>query len=468
MNETKYSETGLRGLAVLHKNQDQNHLLLSTVLTITWTVVIVVSFYVNLKQDRHNIIRYAKIEAETSINKDVMFRAWNASKGGVYVPVTKENPPNPYLKNFPDRDILVSDSLTLTLINPAYMTRQVHELSEQRMGIKAHITSLNPIRPANKATQWETKALKKFETGEPEFYEEVEIDSKPYLNYMMPLLTEKTCLQCHAIQGYKVGDIRGGIRVSIPLTPYFSIFKKHRNNNILIHLMIWLLGIAGSAFAFNYIRKQNKKINEAGTELFLSKDRLQKMMLHSPLAIGIFNPDGSRFEQNNNFTTLIEKISGKDKPLTNILQNPIVGESLLASYFREAQSGRTITLEELPLKSNSKDSQPLWQKTCIYPLTDDNNTISNIVIIFEDITSRKQAELELEQHRKHLEELVKQRTVALEKSSNELEEKNKELERFNSLFVGREFRIKELRDKIAGLEETINNLSEENNEEPGE
>ena len=48
---------------------------------------------------------------------------------------------------------------------------------------------------------------------------------------------------------------------------------------------------------------------------------------------------------------------------------------------------------------------------------------------------------ELSQIKKHLEELVKERT-------NELAIKNIELERFNKLFVDREFRIKELRDKL--------------------
>lgn len=58
---------------------------------------------------------------------------------------------------------------------------------------------------------------------------------------------------------------------------------------------------------------------------------------------------------------------------------------------------------------------------------------------------RKQAEEELIKHREQLEELVKERTV-------ELEEKNKELKRYNRLFEGRELRIKELRDKVKELE----------------
>ena len=65
-----------------------------------------------------------------------------------------------------------------------------------------------------------------------------------------------------------------------------------------------------------------------------------------------------------------------------------------------------------------------------------------------DITKRKLAEQELKKHRDHLEELVKERT-------EELEEKNKKLEKFNDLFVNREFRIKELKDKIEELKKRI-------------
>jgi len=68
-----------------------------------------------------------------------------------------------------------------------------------------------------------------------------------------------------------------------------------------------------------------------------------------------------------------------------------------------------------------------------------------VFVTLHNITKLKQAEAELEKHQKHLEERVKERTT-------ELEEKNAELERMNDLFVGREFRIKELRDRIKELE----------------
>ncbi|MBN1821743.1 MAG: PAS domain S-box protein [Prolixibacteraceae bacterium] len=52
-------------------------------------------------------------------------------------------------------------------------------------------------------------------------------------------------------------------------------------------------------------------------------------------------------------------------------------------------------------------------------------------------------------HENELETLVKERT-------SELQEKYNEIEEFNRLFVGREFRIKELKDKIKELEGKIN------------
>ena len=40
------------------------------------------------------------------------------------------------------------------------MTRQIAEIAAKREGIHFHITSLNPIRPENKATPDEESALK--------------------------------------------------------------------------------------------------------------------------------------------------------------------------------------------------------------------------------------------------------------------------------------------------------------------
>ncbi len=63
------------------------------------------------------------------------------------------------------------------------------------------------------------------------------------------------------------------------------------------------------------------------------------------------------------------------------------------------------------------------------------------ISIIRDITERKE-----------MEEKMAKRTTELSEANTSLEEKNKELENFNELFIGREFRINELRERVKELE----------------
>ncbi len=187
--------------------------------------MITISFfwnYINLKQKREMIARQT---ARSFFDLLVIIRYWNASHGGVYVPVTEKTLPNPYL-DVPLRDIKVNDNLMLTKINPAYMTRQLSEIAKKKEGVQFHITSLKPINPKNRPTPLEEKILKDFEKGIKEKGLFIKKGGKTFYFYMAPLRTEKVCLKCHAKQGYKVGDIRGGISITLPFfmkIPFFPL-----------------------------------------------------------------------------------------------------------------------------------------------------------------------------------------------------------------------------------------------------
>ena len=149
-----------------------------------------------------------------------MTRDWNAQHGGVYVPVTPTMQPNPYLVH-PQRDVVTQDGQRLTLVNPALMTRQIAEIALAADGVRFHITSLKPIRPANAPDPWEAESLRRFEShGERERLEHLADGGGPMPGavhrYMAPLLVKPACLRCHEHQGYRVGDVRGGISVTMP------------------------------------------------------------------------------------------------------------------------------------------------------------------------------------------------------------------------------------------------------------
>ena len=135
-------------------------------MAILWTGIIVASLVWNFREQKEKIFEIALNSAYLTFEKDVIYRRWVAQQGGVFVPVSKYTPPNPYLK-LPERDIFTSSGSPLTLVNPAYMTRQINEMAPN-IHSQSHITSLNPIRPQNGPDPWETSALRSFEKGSKE------------------------------------------------------------------------------------------------------------------------------------------------------------------------------------------------------------------------------------------------------------------------------------------------------------
>ena len=183
------------------------------------------------------------------------------------MPVSEITPPNPYLK-VPNRDITTSHGLSLTLVNPAYMTRQVNEMAMQMSGFQGHLTSLNPLRPENRPDLWEAGALKAFERGTKEAGSIEMISGKEYFRFMRPFVTEKSCLKCHAAQGYKEGDIRGGISVSVPMDPLKAIERSRMGELMLAHGLLWMIGLVGIGAGTNRLRKQTLLSEKLEEELF--------------------------------------------------------------------------------------------------------------------------------------------------------------------------------------------------------
>lgn len=223
---------------------------------IGFTILFIASLIWNIHGENLSTYELAKVEAEGNFNKDLTFRRWTATHGGVYVPITDSTIANPYLNFLPDRDITTTTGKKLTLINPAYMHRLVFQMSNKKDGQFGHICNTSPLHPENKADEWEEKALKLFTTGtEEEYYSTELINGKEYLRYIKPMRVENRCLKCHANQGYKVNDIKGGISISIPMDKYKPILRAKIKSIIFNHLIIFLLTFIVGALSYRRIIK---------------------------------------------------------------------------------------------------------------------------------------------------------------------------------------------------------------------
>lgn len=221
--------------------------------------------------------------AQTLFDSILVTREWNAMHQGVYVPVSEHIQPNPYLKN-PGRDVVTTDGTQLTKINPAYMTRLISELMEDNSDMSYNITSLEPLNPNNAPDSWEQQALKAFHEGKTSHYTyENNTTETTSLRYMEPLLVEESCLSCHGYQGYQVGDVRGGISVTLPYLPFQTNIAESTQSNVWAYgSMSGLMLVFLFAIAKMYERKEQQLIimREKALEASEAKSRFLASMNH--------------------------------------------------------------------------------------------------------------------------------------------------------------------------------------------
>ncbi|TFH38493.1 MAG: DUF3365 domain-containing protein, partial [Chrysiogenales bacterium] len=244
-------------------------------ITALWTVVLALSLIFNMREVYRGTNALAFEGLRISIEKDVLYRRWATDHGGVYVPVTGETPPSPYLRHIPERDIQTPSGRGLTLVNPAYMTRQVNEMAMKQHGTRGHITSLKPLNPGNAPDPWEREALKEFEKGIKEVRAVLDLNGEPSMRLMRPFITEKGCLKCHAHQGYSLGEIRGGISISYPMGPFLSVMRSRWVVLVAGHAVLWLLGLGGVWFAFIRLETSARQRREALGAIQIEKNNFQ-------------------------------------------------------------------------------------------------------------------------------------------------------------------------------------------------
>jgi len=189
-------------------------------------VAMSISSYFISKKDSDLIIEQLDIQAKTLFSQIVLTRRWIADHGGVFVEKFPWKKASPYLS---DSELVDLRGKKYIRESPAMVTKELSKYAREEGAYLFNITSLKLTNPENAPDEFEEAALKKFEAGLAEEDSLIEkIDSSFFYRYIAPLYIEKSCLRCHAHQGYKVGDVRGAISVSVPMGYALSMINSEK------------------------------------------------------------------------------------------------------------------------------------------------------------------------------------------------------------------------------------------------
>ncbi|MEA1922167.1 MAG: PhnD/SsuA/transferrin family substrate-binding protein [Pseudomonadota bacterium] len=220
---------------------------------------------------------------------------------------------------------------------------------------------------------------------------------------------------------------------------------------------ILLFVVFASGFFLAILYKKRKLETLVGTrtrELQIEKDkfeqsanRLFSVFRAAPTGIGVV-VDRVLNEVNERFCAMLgytqAELLGENARIVYPTDEEF--ESVGREKYRQISERGTGTVETRMLRKDGKLIDVLLSS----PPLNLNDLSAGVTFTALDITERKRTETELEKYQKHLETLVKEQTAALE-------EKVAELESMNDVFIGREFRIKELRERVNEMELKVEN-----------
>ena len=388
---------------------------------VAWMAISAGSISWYLQDSDRQVLEIAHHEASAYIGKDLAFRAWATSHGGVYVPPTEKTPPNPYLASTPERDVVTTTGKKLTLMNPAYMLREVQTHFAGPFGEKGRIVSLRPLNPLNTPDQWERAALQRFETGAQEVSAVDSIGGVPHLRVMKPFYTEEGCLKCHGRQGYKAGEVRGGIVVSLSLEPFYEAASRTKRHLLISHSVGWLIGLLAIGLvatrshrrelerkaAEDVLRRSESSLAEAQRIAHLGNwelDLVSKVLTWSPEIFRIFEIDPAQFGAT--YEAFLAAIHPDDRAMVDRAFTDSVANRKPYDIVHRLlmQDGRVKYVNEKCETHYAPDGKPIRALGTVH-----------------DITERQRAEEQVRALNQELEQRVAARTTQLEAANKELE-----------------------------------------------
>jgi signal transduction histidine kinase len=217
-----------------------------------------VTFYRTSSFQEELVVQQATRQAKMLFNQIRITRQWVADHKGLFLVKGPGVEENPFLAEGQIQD---EAGNWLVKRNPAMVTRELSAYAAREGMGQFNVTSLNPMNPGNTPDDFEHNSLESFNQGLAEAISIEKVEEKHRLRYMAPLKVDSGCIECHTGQGYNIGDIRGGMSVSIPIDWAYAEIKE--NNQLLLNIAIATIIIVSLTIFFLFdilVAKRLKKL----------------------------------------------------------------------------------------------------------------------------------------------------------------------------------------------------------------
>jgi diguanylate cyclase (GGDEF)-like protein/PAS domain S-box-containing protein len=356
-----------------------------------WSLIVAVSLATELVTTTRQAEKSAYYTAQVHLAKDRAFCEWAASRGGIYV----ASPAGPQ-RNAPGTG---EDGGGWTRLNSFQILREINAELGEELGVIGRFTSLDPLRPENAPDPWERQVLDLFLEAPQEVKEIVEFDGQRHMRVMRPIRFNENCFDCHDFPAEDARDLRSGVSVSVPLSPFVSAQQQHAHLFIGLHGAYWLFGIGVVGFVTARAKSQLRE--REGHENELAKAYAYTRSVIGGLGEGLYGVDTEGRLTFMNPTA---------EALLGWRESELMGKHVHEAIHYQHADGSLFPERECPLMQVLHKGEPYSTERDFFirkdrtilpvayiatPLREEGEVVGS-VMAFQDITHRKEAEQKIQ------------------------------------------------------------------------
>ena len=253
-------------------------------------------------------------------------------------------------------------------------------------------------------------------------------------------------IRIHLQAEYYEHELDGAVEKRLGNTPLVRFREKKRRKDgseYWTEVLVKKAELNGRVVAIGVNRDISDQV-QVETALKRSEEKFRSFIENSGIGFAVDDREGNIIYFNNMFPKLFGYTPDEiRKESYDSLIHPENIQFAKRTH-RLRMEGKNLPLN-YELKCIKKDGSNIFLDVSVDKILQEGGRVTGSQMFFRDITTRKMAEAELLNLKNSLE-------IQVEEKTNALRQKVVELQRFHDATIEREFRIKDLKDRIAELE----------------